>query len=108
MGNSDEASQQGWLYRGRGSVQLTGKENYTAFSKSVNDPEVVNNPELVAEKYFFASAKFFFDKNKLWSITKDGIDDRTITKITKKINGGTHGLEDRIRQTKYYYDMIKS
>lgn len=108
MGNSDEASQQGWLYRGRGSVQLTGKENYTAFSKSVNDPEVVNNPELVAEKYFFASAKFFFDKNNLWSIAKKGIDDNIIEKISRRVNGGTHGLEDRIRQTKYYYDMIKS
>lgn len=108
MGNSDEASQQGWLYRGRGAIQLTGKENYTAFSKKINDQEVVNNPELVAEKYFFTSAKFFFDKNDLWSIAKKGVNDNIIEKISRRVNGGTHGLEDRIRQTKYYYDMIKS
>jgi putative chitinase len=102
MGNGDEASGDGWTYRGRGALQLTGKENYLAFSRAVNDPEVMTNPDVVADKYSFNSAIFFFDKNNLWSICDEGFSEDTIKKLTYKINGGYNGLDHRIELTRKY------
>ena len=107
MGNGDEASGDGWKFRGRGALQLTGKNNYEAFAKYLNNPEILENPDLVATKYSFDSAMFFFDRNKLWDICDKGINDPTILSLTKRINGGTHGLEDRIKKTKKYYGYVK-
>jgi putative chitinase len=103
MGNGDEKSGDGFKFRGRGALQLTGKDNYTAFSKHLNKPEILTNPDLVATLYAFESAMFFFDKNKLWSICDQGVDDATILALTKRVNGGTHGLDDRELKTKKYY-----
>jgi putative chitinase len=107
MGNGAEASGDGWKFRGRGALQLTGKENYAAFSKYLNKPEIMTNPDLVATEYSFESAMFFFDKNKLWEICDKGINDAAILALTKRINGGTHGLEDRTNKTKKYYEYVK-
>jgi putative chitinase len=107
MGNGDEASGDGWKYRGRGALQLTGKDNYIAFSKYLNKPEIITNPDLVATDYSFDSAMFFFDKNKLWSICDKGVDDTTILALTKRINGGTNGLEDRKHLTKKFFEWLK-
>ena len=107
MGNGDEASGDGWKFRGRGALQLTGKDNYTAFAKYLNKPEIMTNPDLVATTYSFESAMFFFDKNKLWDICDKGINDAAILALTKRINGGTHGLEDRNQKTKKYYEYVK-
>jgi putative chitinase len=107
MGNGDEASGEGWKFRGRGALQLTGKENYTAFSKYLNKPEILANPDLVANEYAFESAMFFFDKNKLWTICDKGIDDVSITALTKRINGGTLGLDHRKALTLKYYEYVK-
>ena len=107
MGNGDEASGEGWKFRGRGALQLTGKENYTAFSKYLNKPEILVNPDLVANEYAFESAMFFFDKNKLWTICDKGIDDVSITALTKLINGGTLGLDHRKALTLKYYEYVK-
>jgi len=107
MGNGDEKSGDGWKYRGRGALQLTGKDNYTAFAKYLQKPEIMTTPDLVATEYSFESAMFFFDKNKLWSICDQGINDASILALTKRINGGTHGLEDRQEKTKKYYQYIK-
>jgi len=107
MGNGDEASGEGWKFRGRGALQLTGKENYTAFSKYLNKPEILVNPDLVANEYAFESAMFFFDKNKLWTICDKGIDDVSITALTKRINGGTLGLDHRKALTLKYYEYVK-
>jgi putative chitinase len=107
MGNGDEASGDGWKYRGRGALQLTGKANYQAFAEYLKNPEVVSNPDLVATTYAFESAMFFFDKNKLWSICDQGVNDASILALTKRINGGTHGLEDRNAKTKKYYEYVK-
>lgn len=107
MGNGDEASGEGWKFRGRGALQLTGKENYTAFSKYLNKPEILVNPDLVASEYAFESAMFFFDKNKLWTICDKGIDDVSITALTKRINGGTLGLDHRKALTLKYYEYVK-
>ena len=106
MGNGDEASKDGWKFRGRGALQLTGKANYEAFAKYLNKPEIMENPDLVATTYSFESAMFFFDKNKLWSICDQGINDAAILSLTKRINGGTHGLDDRNTKTYKYYKYM--
>ena len=107
MGNGDEASGDGYKFRGRGALQLTGKDNYKAFADYMKQPEIMDNPDLVATKYSFESAIFFFDKNKLWSICDQGVNDAAILALTKRINGGTHGLEDRKQKTYKYYEYVK-
>ena len=107
MGNGNEASGDGWKFRGRGALQLTGKANYEAFAKYLGTNEVMENPDLVATKYSFDSAMFFFEKNKLWTICDKGINDAAILELTKRINGGTHGLEDRKLKTYKYYEYVK-
>jgi putative chitinase len=99
MGNGDRASGDGWKYIGRGYIQLTGKSNYAAFGKYIG-VDLVANPELVETKYPLTSAAWYFEVRKLWGIAEQGIDEETIKKITKLINGGTHGLADRISKTK--------
>jgi putative chitinase len=102
MGNGDEASGEGFAFRGRGALQLTGKFNYSEFAKYVNRPDIMDNPDLVATELAFESALWFFDKNKLWGICDRGINDAAILALTKRINGGTHGLDDRKLKTKKY------
>jgi putative chitinase len=102
MGNGDESSGDGWKFRGRGALQLTGRSNYQAFSDATNRPEVMQNPDLVATDLSFESAMYFFEKNKLWVICDQGITDAAILSLTKKINGGTLGLADRSEKTKKY------
>lgn len=106
MGNGDEASGEGFKFRGRGYIQLTGKANYTNFTKFIGE-DCVSNPDLVATKYPLASAAFFFDSNKLWAICDKGADDATVTAVTKRVNGGTIGLVDRIKHFKEYYNLLK-
>jgi putative chitinase len=102
MGNGDEGSGDGWRYRGRGALQLTGKSNYKAFSDYIDRPDVMTNLDLVATELCFESALWFFDKNKLWSICDQGINDAAILALTKRVNGGTHGLDDRKLKTKKF------
>ena len=106
MGNGDESSKEGFKFRGRGYIQLTGKANYTSFTKFIGE-DCIANPDLVATKYPLASAAFFFDSNKLWSICDKGADDATVTAVTKRVNGGTIGLADRIKHFKEYYNLLK-
>ena len=106
MGNGDEASKEGFKFRGRGYIQLTGKANYTNFTKFIGE-DCIANPDLVATKYPLASAAFFFDSNKLWAICDKGADDATVTAVTKRVNGGTIGLADRIKHFKEYYNLLK-
>jgi putative chitinase len=106
MGNGDETTKEGFKFRGRGYIQLTGKSNYTNFTKFIGE-DCVSNPDLVATKYPLASAAFFFDSNKLWSICDKGADDATVTAVTKRVNGGTIGLPDRIKHFKEYYNLLK-
>ena len=102
MGNGSEASGDGWKWRGRGPIQLTGKNNYTAFAADVKRPDVLTNPDLVAGELAFESALWFFRKNGLLAIADKGVTDAIITQITKRVNGGTHGLDDRLKKTKQY------
>lgn len=107
MGNGAEASGDGWKYRGRGALQLTGKANYKAFSDYLKNPLIMEQPDLVAGELAFESAMFFFDKNKLWEICDKGVTKETILALTKRINGGTHGLADREEKTIKYYGWLK-
>lgn len=102
MGNGPENSGDGYKYRGRGALQLTGKDNYLAFAKYCGRPEIIDNPDLVAGELAFESALFFFEKNKLWAACDLGVNDVVILALTKKINGGTIGLEERKSLTKKF------
>jgi len=107
MGNGNEASGDGWKYRGRGALQLTGKANYKAFADYLGKQEIMETPDLVATTYAFESAMFFFDKNKLWSICDQGVNEAAILALTKRINGGTNGLDHRKQLTNKYYGYVK-
>ena len=98
MGNGSEGSSDGWKFRGRGYIQLTGKNNYSAFDKFVNE-DIMSNPNLVATKYPLLSAGWFFHKNKLNIISDKGLTEPVMLELTKRINGGTNGLQDRIKYT---------
>jgi putative chitinase len=105
MGNGDEASGEGYKFRGRGYIQLTGKDNYKAFSDFIGE-DCVANPDLVATKYPLTSAAFFFHKNKLWDICDKGHSHDIVTAVTKRVNGGTIGLEDRIKHFNEYNHLL--
>lgn len=106
MSNGPESSGDGFAFKGRGALQLTGRANYQAFADYINRPDVMTNPDLVATELAFESALWFFDRNKLWSICDQGITDAAILQLTKRINGGTHGLEDRKMKTKKFASWL--
>ena len=105
MGNGNEASGDGFKFRGRGYIQLTGKDNYTAFGKAINE-NIIANPDKVASTYALLSAAWFFSKNGLHRMADEGATDAVVTKITKRVNGGTIGLADRIKHFKEYYHLL--
>lgn len=106
MGNGPENSGDGWKYRGRGSLQLTGKNNYTSFSNYASKPSIVNNPDSILPDYYWEVALFFFRKNNLFSLT-NVVDYNSIRKLTRRINGGYNGLQHRYDMTMKYYDLLK-
>ena len=105
MGNGPESSGDGAKFCGRGYIQLTGKDNYTAFGKSINE-DMSANPDKVASSYALLSAAWFFSKNGLHKMADEGASDLVVTKITKRVNGGTIGLPDRIKHFKEYYSLL--
>jgi putative chitinase len=105
MGNGPEASGDGAKFCGRGYIQLTGKDNYTAFGKSINE-DMTANPQAVADKYALLSAAWFFNKNGLHKMADGGATDAVVTSITKRVNGGTIGLADRIKHFKEYHALL--
>ena len=105
MGNGPESTQEGYKFRGRGYIQLTGKENYTAFGKAINE-DICSNPDKVAANYALLSAAWFFNKNGLHKMADEGATDTVVTKITKRVNGGTIGLAARIKHFKEYYSLL--
>lgn len=96
MGNGDEASGDGFKYRGRGYIQLTGKNNYQSFTDHVGE-DCVTNADLVATKYPLASAGFFFNSNNIWAVCDQGATDAVVSKVSTRVNGKdpAHGLADR-------------
>jgi len=102
MGNGPESSGDGYKFRGRGPIQLTGKDNYTAFAAAIGRQDILTNPDLVAGELAFESALWFFKKNNLLVTADKGVTDAVITQITKRVNGGTIGLDDRLKKTKQF------
>jgi len=105
MGNGPESSGDGAKFCGRGYIQLTGRDNYTAFGKAIGE-DVTVNPQIVAEKYALLSAAWFFNKNGLHKMADGGANDATVTSITKRVNGGTIGLPDRIKHFNEFYKLL--
>ena len=105
MGNGPESSGDGAKFCGRGYIQLTGKDNYTAFGKSINE-DICSSPDKVASNYALLSAAWFFSKNGLHKMADGGASDAVVTSITKRVNGGTIGLADRIKHFKEYYSLL--
>jgi putative chitinase len=106
MENGDEASGEGWKFRGRGYIQLTGKTNYKAFDKVVEE-NILEQPELVATKYPLLSAAWYWNSRNLNASADKGDTEVVVTEITKKVNGGTIGLPDRIKHFKEFYALLK-
>jgi len=103
MGNGSEETKEGFKFRGRGFIQLTGKDNYSAFDKFVNE-DILSNPDLVATKYPLLSAAWFFQR----CLPKcTDASDTSVTSVTKCVNGGTIGLPDRLKHFKEYYNLLK-
>lgn len=105
MGNGPEASGDGWKHRGRGYIQLTGKDNYIAFGKAIG-VDILANPDLVATTYPLLSAAWYWNSRKLNSVADQGATDAVVTKVTKLVNGGTIGLADRIKHFKEYHALL--
>jgi len=105
MGNGDEASQEGWKFRGRGYIQLTGKENYERFGSKVSE-NLLNEPDLVATKYPLLSAAWFWDSKNLNEIADAGSTENEVALITKKVNGGYHGLEERTILFNKFHELL--
>jgi putative chitinase len=105
MGNGDEESGDGWLYRGRGCLQITGRSNYQALGTTLGI-DLLSQPDVVATDYQLASAAWFFSTHLLWSICDHGVDVPTITTVTKHVNGGTLGLSTRIQYTQEIYQEL--
>ncbi len=102
MGNGNEASQDGWKYRGRGYIQLTGKDNYAAFNDQLPE-DIIKNPDLVATQYPMLSAAWFWDHNKINAVIDN---DASVYDVTRKVNGGLNGIEDRMQLFEHYSDIL--
>ena len=105
MGNGNESSGDGYKYRGRGAIQLTGFDNYKSFSDYMNDLYILTKPSTVAEGYFLESAIFFFEKRRIFNICKD-VSYNSIRRVTRLINGGYNGLQHRYDLTLKYYNLL--
>jgi putative chitinase len=106
MGNGDKNSGDGWRFRGRGYIQLTGKTNYKAFSNHIGDANIMINPDLIATKYPLTSAAWFFEKNKLWAICDEGVHQDVVKKVSYRVNGGYNGLADRLSKTNVLFNLF--
>jgi putative chitinase len=102
MGNQG----QGYLWRGRGFLQCTGKNNYSQFAADMDLPEVLQDPDLMASRYPMESAIWFFHRNKLWEICDEGVNDDIVKTITKRVNGGYNGLKHRQKETHKIYAWL--
>lgn len=105
LGNGDEASGDGWKYRGRGAIQVTGKTNYMKCSLYLfNDERLLTNPDKLLEpKYAILSACWYWRTNNLNRIA----DTDNIQLLTRKVNGGTNGLSDRQSRFTRIYSVLK-
>jgi putative chitinase len=105
MGNGPEPTKEGFKFRGRGYIQLTGKDNYTAFGKAINE-DIVSNPDKVATHYPLLSAAWFFTKNGIHKIADEGSSRAVVEKVTKRVNGGLIGIEHRLSEFNTYFKLL--
>lgn len=105
MGNGDETTKEGWKFRGRGFLQVTGKQNYQILGEFLN-VDLVSNPDLVATTYPLSSAAHFFYKNNLWPICDEGLSEEVVTKVSKRVNGGYNGLDHRKSEFKRFEKLL--
>jgi putative chitinase len=105
MGNGDKASGDGYKFRGRGYIQLTGHDNYAAFGKAIGE-DILASPDLIATKYPLASAAWFWNKNKINAIADGGATSEVVAKVTRKVNGGVIGLDDRIKHFYQFHNLL--
>ena len=106
MGNGNEDSGDGWKHIGFGLIMTTGTDNQNLFANYIKDPQVKITPSLIATKYPFESAKFYFDNRHLWSLCVT-VDEKSITALSYRVNGGTNGLQEIIEWTNHYYNILK-
>lgn len=106
MGNGDEASGDGFKFRGRGYIQLTGRNNYTSFSNFIGE-DCVANPDLVATTYPLASAGFFFNSNKIWAVCDQGSSDATVLAVSTRVNGNPpHAVPERTKYFRRFFNAL--
>lgn len=108
MGNGPESSGDGYKNRGRGFIQLTGADNIRQFAEHIGRDGLIDDPDPIADELAMDSAIFFFERNGLFNLADEGVTDDIIKKITKRVNGGYHGLDDRMEQTKKIYGWLSS
>lgn len=106
MGNGSETSGDGYKNRGRGFIQLTGATNIKQFAEHIGRDSLVDDPSPIADELAMDSAIFFFERNGLFNMADKGVTDSIIKSITKRVNGGYHGLEDRMEKTKKIYRWL--
>ena len=105
MGNGDKTTGDGYRFRGRGFIQLTGHDNYAAFGKAIGE-DILASPDLVATKYPLASAAWFWNKNKINAIADGGATSEVVAKVTRRVNGGVIGLDDRIKHFYQFHNLL--
>lgn len=105
MGNGPEETLDGWTYRGRGYIQLTGRVNYEAFSDTVNE-DILLRPELVSTKYPMLSAGWFWRSRGIKGTAMQGSGPGVVEAVTRIVNGGKIGLDDRIKRFDYFYGLL--
>jgi len=106
LGNGRERDGDGWRYRGRGYIQLTGKENYARFGSDMK-VDFVAQPDRVATEYPLSSAAWFFDSNRIWKWCAVGDTRDAVVDVTKRVNGGLIGLDDRVKLFDKYWSALK-
>ncbi len=105
MGNGDKTTGDGYRFRGRGFIQLTGHDNYAAFGKAIGE-DILASPDLVATKYPLLSAAWFWNKNKINVIADGGATSEVVAKVTRRVNGGVIGLDDRIKHFYQFHNLL--
>jgi len=107
LGNGDEASGDGNAYRGRGYIQLTGRDNYDRCGMCLGI-DFIKEPDLVAKAYPLATALWFFKSNKIWDLCDKGATEQAVKEVTRRVNGERClGLDERIKLFNKYWGLLK-
>jgi putative chitinase len=105
LGNGNEASGDGNRFKGRGYIQLTGRDNYNRAGMCLGI-DFIKNPDLVADAYALTVALWFFKSNKIWEVCTAPTEQAVIA-VTRRVNGGTIGLDERIKLFFKYLELLK-